>query len=292
YLATGDSFHSLHLLFRLGKETVRACIHETTRVIWDVLKLPALTENTFIQTAKSFEVKSNFPNVAGALDGKHIMIRAPPKSGSNIVLLAICDANYRFTYVHVGTCGSMPDAGIFRQSNLGRALESGAMRLPPPTPTRNSSQLWPYVLLGDSAFALKPYMMIPYNLNTHCDNSKIIYNNEQSSARIFIENSFGILTARWAIFSKRLSLFPENAKFVCLACVALHNFLLSSAEHRQYVPAQLVDRVGADGRVIPGDWRSHFTVLQSGGTENTNRTNENAKELRDRIKDYLYQRRN
>jgi hypothetical protein len=58
-----------------------------------------------------FETCANFPNCIGALDGKHIRITKPTKSGSlflnykhyfSIVLLVICDANYCFSFNDVG----------------------------------------------------------------------------------------------------------------------------------------------------------------------------------------------
>lgn len=72
------------------------------------------------------------------MDGKHIDIEAPYKSGSqyynykgrfSIGLMATCDADYRFTTVDVGAYGRQSDAGIFSISALGTRLESGNFTL-------------------------------------------------------------------------------------------------------------------------------------------------------------------
>ena len=59
--------------------------------------------------------------------------------------------------------------------------------------------LLPYFLVGDEVFALKPWLQCPYPgklLTEH----KWIFNHRLSRARRVIENTFGILRARWKVF--------------------------------------------------------------------------------------------
>ena len=74
-----------------------------------------------------FRYRWNVPQAVGALDGKHIAIKKPKKSGSeyfnykgyfSLVLLALVDADYKFLWVNTGASGSSSDAQIFNCSKL------------------------------------------------------------------------------------------------------------------------------------------------------------------------------
>lgn len=85
---------------------------------------------------RNFSDKWNFPGCYGAIDGKHIAIRAPANCGStfhnykksnSIVLMAVVGPNYQFIYIDVGSNGSLSDGGVFRNCSLFEALESGLL---------------------------------------------------------------------------------------------------------------------------------------------------------------------
>lgn len=83
YLAQGDSILSKHTEFRIGKSTVHKIIPETCQAIWEVLQpifLPQMYRNSWKRVADGFMEKWQFPNCLGAIDEKHIRIKAPPSS--------------------------------------------------------------------------------------------------------------------------------------------------------------------------------------------------------------------
>lgn len=67
-------------------------------------------------------------NIVGALD---VVIKAPADHGSafvnyknkhSIVLLAMVDENYNFTYIHVGVNCLISDGGVYWESDISKAF--------------------------------------------------------------------------------------------------------------------------------------------------------------------------
>ncbi|KAG5888607.1 hypothetical protein JTB14_037819 [Gonioctena quinquepunctata] len=130
YLSEGCSMKEIACGHYLGHSTVSVIIKETTKALWEVLapsvlKVPSVEEWKAI--ANGFYERWNLPNCIGAVDGKHVNIQAPKHSGStffnykknfSIVLMASCDAFYRFTLVDIGAAGGNHDSVVSSLSGL------------------------------------------------------------------------------------------------------------------------------------------------------------------------------
>lgn len=100
------------------KSTASHMIRETLEVIWDALRDDVLEKLVLQDCAtpeEGFRPKCNMPSCVEAVDGKHVVLQAPPNAGSqyyyykgthSIVLMACCDPNYMFRNVDIGTYGS------------------------------------------------------------------------------------------------------------------------------------------------------------------------------------------
>jgi hypothetical protein len=109
-----------------------------------------------------------FPNCIGVTGGKHIEVQAPNNSGSlffnykktfSVVLLALVDANYKFTIIDVGGYGKSSDGGLFARLTLGKSLEANMLNIPNSKPPPKSEEPLPFVTVGDEAFPLKKYLL-------------------------------------------------------------------------------------------------------------------------------------
>ncbi|KAK7095652.1 hypothetical protein V1264_005034 [Littorina saxatilis] len=257
FLASGDSYRSLSYLYRIGKSTLAEIIPATCLAICDVLKRPYMkvpnTQAEWRAVADKFDERWQFPNCIGAMDGKHVAIKAPRNSGSmffnyknfhSIVLLALVDADYKVIAYDLGVNGRNNDAGIFGNSELYHHLEENTLNVPPPRPLPGRQEESPFVLVGDEAFPLKTYLLKPYPGRDLTDERKI-FNYRLSRARRISENVFGILVNRFGVLGQTMSLEPDKATLVTEACLMLHNYLRSENDHRYQQEVQ---------RPVEGNW--------------------------------------
>ena len=138
FLASGSSATSERFNFRISAPSLSRIFREVCGALWEALnesylKQPSKREH-WAAIAQGFEDEWDFPHALGAVDGKHVEIQCPPGEGSNcfnyqkyhsIVLMAMCDARYQFTFVDIGAYGHENDAAIFSSSNLYKRLTKG-----------------------------------------------------------------------------------------------------------------------------------------------------------------------
>ncbi|KAG8236555.1 hypothetical protein J437_LFUL016860 [Ladona fulva] len=135
-----------------------------------VYELPQ-SEDEWKRIANGFFQRWNFPHCVGAIDGKHISLQSPFHSEStfynykrsfSIILLALVDADYCFTFIDVGAQGRMNDAGVLACTILYRKMLMKELLLPPDESLPGRQLSVPYVLIGDGAFPLSTSILIPY----------------------------------------------------------------------------------------------------------------------------------
>lgn len=171
-LASSAEYRTISNLFGVGKSTVCEILHEFNRCVneflqSDFIQFPT-TEAKIRESISGFENLWGFPQCIGSVDGCHIEIQPPKeqsfayfnyKSFNSIVLLAVCDYNYKFSYINVGSPGRNNDAFIYNNSSVKRTMETYPIYKE--MARQLSNKAVPVCLIGDSAFPLSVHLMKP-----------------------------------------------------------------------------------------------------------------------------------
>lgn len=194
--------------------------------------MPTPTPDDLLKLANDFEGKWNFPNCVSAIDGKHVRIFCPGKSGSkffnykdffSVVLLAFVDANYKFVMVDIGSYGKEGDSGILEKSEIGTMVRNETFY---PPPRKVGETVLPYVVEGDEAFKLSTNMMEPFpRKEARADTKNAVFNYRLSRARRVSENSFALLSQVFRVFYTPIAVHPEVTDCLIMTACCLHNML-------------------------------------------------------------------
>ncbi|XP_041379131.1 protein ALP1-like [Gigantopelta aegis] len=223
--------------FHMSRRYISRHVFKTCQILWDVLQpleLKPPTEDQWFQIAHRFGDLWDYPFAVGAIGGKHIALENPSNSRSmyycykgfpSIVLMALGDADSCFILLDCGQYGRISDAGVYKTSHILKLLEQGKLNIPTAAFNVDSTERTiPFMIVGDEAFPLKPYLMKPYAART-LDQEKRIYNCQHSRARRTVECAFGILAKKFEIFQRPMRVQPDQAILLTNAAAVLHNFI-------------------------------------------------------------------
>jgi len=238
YLASGDSYKSIAYNYLLVDRTVSNIVQEVATAIWNNMQPVYLAEpktETWKSIALRFEDRWQFPHCVGAVDGKHIVIKKPGKSGSSyfnykhtfsIILMATVDADYKFITIDIGAMGRFSDGNVFASSGLGKKMIKHTILLPNPEQIPTIAEPLPYVFVGDEAFPLSENLMRPYPRRQVTGNYQHqVFNARLSRARQTVECAFGILSSRFRVFRRQFESKVDTVRDVVKAACVLHNYL-------------------------------------------------------------------
>ena len=119
-----------------------------------------------------------------------------------ILLLAFISGS--FTNIAARWPGSTSDSHMFRSSNVCSYIEE------------NHHSLDDGILLGDSGYALRPFMMTPFN--NPSTQAQVAYNDAHCKTRVIIEQTFGRWKPRSHVLHSEIRMAPEKVCICHYSC--------------------------------------------------------------------------
>jgi hypothetical protein len=219
FAGTNSFFHVMRDARGPSTHTVHRTVHRVAAAILTLKKEVIRWPDDKNKLRHDFMKIANFPCVAGALDGCHVIVTPPADDEMSYVnrhhshsinMLAVCGPDLTFFYVNAEHPGSCHDGHVIRYSKLWRTFEDGSLPFPGA------------VMLGDSAYALRPWLLTPFPGQP--EGAKLRYNVAHLRTRNVIERAFGVLKARFYSLKTGIRLKdPAEASKLIVACAILHN---------------------------------------------------------------------
>lgn len=193
----------------------------------------------------------------GAVDGWVVKIKKPTRINDQVTepssfysrkgyfglnVQCIVDKKKRILYRTIKSRGAEHDSTAFKNTKLYEYLSANWLLLCEKG----------YYFIGDSAYALKSFLLTPYD-NAYHGSLEDNYNYFHSSARISVECAFGEVDLRWGIFWKPLKYTLKTNCKIIDACLRLHNFIV---DHREGLAMDPIDK-----NVFDDECRRVFAVL-------------------------------
>ena len=169
----------------------------------------------------------------GALDGWIVKINKPTKRDGianpksfysrkgfyGVSVQAIVDKKKRILFRSIESRGAEHDSSAFKHTDLYTWLLENWAHL-----ARKG-----FYFIGDSAYALKSFLLTPYD-NARHGTADDNFNFFLSSSRIVVKCAFGEIDLRWGILWSKLRFSLKNNCRIIDACMRLHNFIVEYRE--------------------------------------------------------------
>ncbi|CAJ0600619.1 unnamed protein product [Cylicocyclus nassatus] len=246
YVGNGFNFTNLSEEFSCGKATVSAIVSEVMEAIIESethTAFPPLTRQYLEKAAAKTEELYDYPRAVGFLDGRHVAIKKPNgcaddylnyKNLQSIVLLAICDAEYRFLLFDVGIPGSRGDTSAFKNSSIYTFLSECDDLFPETTDLGGVGPVQYHILsddgMGDGSRYIEPFSGRAANTG-----SKQRFNKKHLSARATMTKAVEMLQRRFSVLQKPLQLEPNRGGKLVTALLILHNLVAWEQNVAEYV---------------------------------------------------------
>lgn len=194
----------------------------------------------------------HFPGILGVVDGTHIAITAVSRlmenayvnrSGYHSVNTQIaCDADLKIININARFPGSSHDAFVYGGSMLNTHLEGLYQQNPRSLNflignlirilhqfTHIIYSHIAFILIGDSAYPLSPWLMKKFD-NNNLNDAQRNFNRQLMGVRQVVERCIGVLKTRFrCILGERVLRYnPTRVGFIIYSCATLHNFLIAN----------------------------------------------------------------
>src|SRR5262249_36602167 len=132
------------------------------------------------------------------------------KGSLSMLVQVVADDRHMFLDIFAGHAGANHDATVLKNSPIYHLAGRGQMFSPGE------------YILGDPAYPLLLWLLVPFKDDGHLTDAKLRYNHALSRLRINVECTLGETKGRWrSLLSLRVPL--DLAPHWILACATLHN---------------------------------------------------------------------
>ena len=215
YLGGGQAI-DISEMYNVWDATFYNCLKRTLEALGAILPkwplvaaLDAETEAPLRALSEGFRARSHraMHGAIGAIDGLLVPIKAPSgetnaktyhcrKGFFAINIQGICDARYRITYASIGrTPGAVHDSYAWSRDPLHKRIHGEG-------PTNSMLMRYGYYLIGDDAYRTSHTLAAPWPGKWGADSPQCCYNYNHSSARIAVEQTFGMLCRKWLVLKR------------------------------------------------------------------------------------------